>query len=233
MKNKNEINKNEIRNINIEISHLEKRDDIPDATPKGTQSAGGQKSKLSGYAIVFNILSEPIFGLFKERVMPGALEKTLKEDDQLCLWGHDSMYVLGRKSANTLDLRVDDKGLYFEVTPPNTNWARDLVESVHRGDINQMSFGFKVFDERWIQDKETIKEHRMPIREILGIKLYEISIVSFPAYSQSSVRNHNNEDMYIPTPPKVEDCNLEYNFEDRNIVYDKKIKILKIKNNLI
>ncbi len=222
MKNKNEINKNEIRNINIEISHVEKRDDAPD--------------KLSGYAIVFNVLSEPIFGLFKERVMPEALEKTLKEDDQLCLWGHDAMYVLGRKSANTLDLRVDDKGLYFEVTPPNTNWARDLVESVHRGDINQMSFGFKVFDERWIQDKETIKEHGMPIREILGIKLYEISIVSFPAYSQSSVRNHNNEDMYIPTPPEI----MEYNFRnmradavDRNIVYDKKIKILKIKNNLI
>lgn len=232
MKNKNEINKYEIRNINIEISHLEKRDDIPDATPKGTQSSGGQKSKLSGYAIVFNVLSEPIFGLFKERVMPEALEKTLKEDDQLCLWGHDSMYVLGRKSANTLDLRVDDKGLYFEVTPPNTNWARDLVESVHRGDINQMSFGFKVFDERWIQDKETIKEHGMPIREILGIKLYEISIVSFPAYSQSSVRNNtngNNENIYIPTPPAI----TEDNFEDRNILYDKKIKILRLKNNLI
>lgn len=221
MKNKNEINKNEIRNINIEISHLEKRDDNPDAT-------GGQKSKLSGYAIVFNVLSEPIFGLFKERIMPEALEKTLKEDDQLCLWGHDAMYVLGRKSANTLDLRVDDKGLYFEVTPPNANWARDLVESVHRGDINQMSFGFKVFDERWIQDKETIKEHGIPIREILGIKLYEISIVSFPAYSQSSVRNHNHDDIYIPTPPKSEDRNI---LEDKN--YDKKIKILKIKNNLI
>lgn len=224
MKNKNEINKNEIRNINIEISHVEKRDDAPD--------------KLSGYAIVFNVLSEPIFGLFKERVMPEALEKTLKEDDQLCLWGHDSMYVLGRKSANTLDLRVDDKGLYFEVTPPNTNWARDLVESVHRGDINQMSFGFKVFDERWIQDKETIKEHGMPIREILGIKLYEISIVSFPAYSQSSVRGdcpplvnvvNEYDDIYIPTPPEI----MEYNFEDRNILYDKKIKILRLKNNLI
>lgn len=225
MKNKNEINKNKIRNINIEISHVEKRDDAPD--------------KLSGYAIVFNVLSEPIFGLFKERVMPEALEKTLKEDDQLCLWGHDSMYVLGRKSANTLDLRVDDKGLYFEVTPPNTNWARDLVESVHRGDINQMSFGFKVFDERWIQDKETIKEHGMPIREILGIKLYEISIVSFPAYSQSSVRGdcpplvnvvNEYDDIYIPTPPEI----MEYNFfEDRNILYDKKIKILRLKNNLI
>ena len=94
-----------------------------------------------------------------------------------------------------------------------------------------MSFGFKVFDERWIQDKETIKEHGMPIREILGIKLYEISIVSFPAYSQSSVRNVVNEydDIYIPTPPEI----MEYNFEDRNILYDKKIKILRLKNNLI
>lgn len=72
----------------------------------------------------------------------------------------------------------------------------------------------------------------MPIREILGIKLYEISIVSFPAYSQSSVRNNtngNNENIYIPTPPAI----TEDNFEDRNILYDKKIKILKIKNNLI
>ena len=99
-----------------------------------------------------------------------------------------------------------------------------------------MSFGFKVFDERWIQDKETIKEHGMPIREILGIKLYEISIVSFPAYSQSSVRGDcpplvnvaNGDDIYIPTPPKSEDRNI---LEDKN--YDKKIKILKIKNNLI
>ena len=59
-------NKNEIRNINIEISHMEKRDDVSD--------------KLSGYAIVFNVLSEPIFDLFKERIMPKALEKTLKEE---------------------------------------------------------------------------------------------------------------------------------------------------------
>ena len=199
-------NKNEIRSINIEISHLEKRDDNPD------------------------------------RVIPCSLEKTIKQDDQLCLWGHDSMYVLGRKSAGTLDLRVDDKGLYFEVIPPNANWAKDLVESVHRGDINQMSFGFTVYDEKWIQDKETIKEHGMPIREILGINLYEISIVSFPAYSQSSVRRlkpaccdntNGDNDIYSPTPPKLEDNFGDCDMEDRNILYDKKIKILKIKNNLI
>lgn len=217
MKNVNK-NKNEIRNINIDISHIEKRDDSQD--------------KLSGYAIVFNSLSEPIYGLFKERIMHGALERTLKQDDQLCLWGHNDMYVLGRKSANTLYLRVDDKGLYFEVMPPNASWARDLVESIHRGDIRQMSFGFKVYNERWINDKETIKEHGMAIREILGLDLYEISIASFPAYTQSIVRNApngNNENIYIPTPPKIIS---EDNFEGRNILYDKKIKILKIKNNL-
>lgn len=228
MKNENE-NKKEIRNINIDISHIEKRE--------------GNQDKLSGYAIVFNSLSEPLYNLFKEKVMPIALERTLKQDDQLCLWGHNAMYVLGRKSAGTLYLRADDKGLYFEVTPPNTSWARDLVESVHRGDIKQMSFGFKVYDERWINDKETIKEHGMPIREITGINLYEISIVSFAAYSQSSVRNtpngnddwtlsalatpSANENIYIPTPPKII---LEDNFEGRNILNNKKIKILKIKN---
>lgn len=223
MTNKKNENKNEIRNINIDISHIEKRDDNPD--------------KLSGYAIVFNSLSEPIYGLFKERIMRGSLEKTLKNDDQICLWGHDTKYVLGRKSANTLYLREDDKGLYFEVTPPKASWARDLTESVHRGDIRQMSFGFTVYDERWIQDKDAIKEHGMPIREILGINLYEISIVSFPAYSETSVRN-NSENIYIPTPPKdikdiknIFENNFE-DFEDRNILYDKKIKILKIKNKI-
>ncbi|WP_288550264.1 HK97 family phage prohead protease [uncultured Brachyspira sp.] len=206
-----ENNKNEIRHINIDISHIEKREDSPD--------------KLSGYAIVFNALSEPFYGLFRERVVAGALEKTLREDDQRCLWGHDSMYVLGRKSAGTLLLREDDKGLYFEVTPPNTGWAKDLVESVHRGDINQMSFGFRVYDERWIQDEKTIEEYGMSIREILGMQLEEISIVTFPAYPDTSVRNKDVSE-YIPKPPTLND-----GFEERSILYDKSIKVLKIKNN--
>lgn len=176
-------NKNEIRNA--DISFIDENEDT---------------SSLKGYAIVYNSLSEPLYGgLFRERVIIGAFSRSLENQDQVCLWGHDAMYVLGRKSANTLTLREDVKGLYFEVKPPNTQWANDLIESVHRGDIKQMSFGFKVNKERWLNDDDTIKEYGMPIREVLDIDLYEISLVAFPAYEDTSVR-----ELYIPTPPAIE-----------------------------
>ena len=129
-------------------------------------------------------------------------------------------------------LREDDKGLYFEVSLPNTTWARDLKESVDRGDIKQMSFGFKVVRENWIDDKETLKEYSMPIREINEITLHEISLVTFPAYPQTNVRDTHsaNEYAYIPKPPDkpipVENDGFEYKSNE----YNQKIKYLKIKN---
>lgn len=206
------VKNNEIRSIDIDIQ----------------KSTGEEPLKLRGYAIVCNSLSEPLYGdLFRERINRGAFTKSLLENDQVCLWGHDTRYVLGRKSAGTLILREDDKGLYFEVSLPNTTWARDLKESVDRGDIKQMSFGFKVVKENWLDNKETLKKYGMPIREINEITLHEISLVTFPAYTETNVRN-KNEDVYIPTPPKKSVIN-DY-FEDRTNEYEQKIKYLKIKN---
>ncbi|MCZ9971019.1 HK97 family phage prohead protease [Brachyspira hyodysenteriae] len=184
------VRNNEIRSIDIDIQ-------------KSTEE--GEPLKLRGYAIVYNSLSEPLYGdLFRERINRGAFTKSLLENDQVCLWGHDTRYVLGRKSSGTLILREDEKGLYFEVSMPNTTWARDLKESVDRGDIKQMSFGFKVVRDNWIDDKETLKEYGMPIREVEEIALHEISLVTFPAYPQTNVRHTHsaNEDAYIPTPPQ-------------------------------
>ena len=216
-------NKNEIRNA--DISFIDENEDT---------------SSLKGYAIVYNSLSEPLYGgLFRERVIIGAFSRSLENQDQVCLWGHDSMYVLGRKSANTLTLREDVKGLYFEVKPPNTQWANDLIESVHRGDIKQMSFGFKVVRENWIDDKETLKEYSMPIREINEITLHEISLVTFPAYPQTNVRDtySANEYAYIPPsrclsakPPDKPIPAKNDGFEDRSKEYKRKIQYLKIKN---
>lgn len=212
-----EYSNNEIRSIDIDIQ----------------KSTGEEPLKLRGYAIVYNSLSEPLYGdLFRERINRGAFTKSLLENDQVCLWGHDTRYVLGRKSAGTLILREDDKGLYFEVSLPNTTWARDLKESVDRGDIKQMSFGFKVVRENWIDDKETLKEYSMPIREINEITLHEISLVTFPAYPQTNVRDTHsaNEYAYIPKPPDkpipVENDGFEYKSNE----YNQKIKYLKIKN---
>ena len=208
------VNNNEIRSIDIDIQ----------------KSTGEEPLKLRGYAIVYNSLSEPLYGdLFRERINRGAFTKSLLENDQVCLWGHDTRYVLGRKSSGTLILREDDKGLYFEVSLPNTTWARDLKESVDRGDIKQMSFGFKVVRDNWIDDKETLKEYGMPIREVEEITLHEISLVTFPAYTETNVRDQN-DDAYIPKPPDkpipVENDGFEYKSNE----YNQKIKYLKIKN---
>ena len=204
-------NNSEIRNIDIRFEN----------------NTEDEPLKLRGYAIVYNALSEPLYGdLFRERINRGAFTKSLLENDQVCLWGHDTRYVLGRKSAGTLILREDEKGLYFEAELPNTTWARDLKESVNRGDIKQMSFGFKVKDDEWIDDEDIIKEYGMPIREVKEIVLHEISLVTFPAYPQTNVRDKN--DIYVPTPPiKITDDG----FEDRTITYNQKINLLKIKNN--
>ncbi|MDA0010698.1 HK97 family phage prohead protease [Brachyspira hyodysenteriae] len=214
------VRNNEIRSIDIDIQ-------------KSTEE---EPLKLRGYAIVYNSLSEPLYGdLFRERINRGAFTKSLLENDQVCLWGHDTRYVLGRKSAGTLILREDDKGLYFEVSLPNTTWARDLKESVDRGDIKQMSFGFKVVRDNWIDNKDTLKEYGMPIREVEEITLHEISLVTFPAYTETNVRDKFNEDAYIPTPPQKSVINDYFDtsvrlWRDRTKEYNQKIKYLKIKN---
>ncbi|WP_096737770.1 HK97 family phage prohead protease [Brachyspira sp. G79] len=216
-----EYSNNEIRSIDINIQ-------------KSTDTEG-EPLKLRGYAIVYNSLSEPLYAdLFRECIKRGAFTKSLLENDQVCLWGHDTRYVLGRKSSGTLILREDDKGLYFEVSLPNTTWARDLKESVDRGDIKQMSFGFKVVRDNWLDDKETLKEYGMPIREVEEITLHEISLVTFPAYPQTNVRHKGdcphsaNEDVYIPKPPDKSMPNDDFDY--RNKEYEQKIKYLKIKN---
>ncbi|MCZ9994125.1 HK97 family phage prohead protease [Brachyspira hyodysenteriae] len=104
-----------------------------------------------------------------------------------------------------------------------------MKESVDRGDIKQMSFGFKVVRDNWIDDKETLKEYGMPIREVEEIALHEISLVTFPAYPQTNVRHTHsaNEDAYIPTPPQKSVIND--GFDDRSNEYEDKNKASKNK----
>ncbi len=140
----------------------------------------GQPSSLVFYPAVFNSLSEEMWG-FREKIMPGAFSKALSMDVR-ALFNHDPNYVLGRNKANTLTLNEDERGLKAEVIPPDTQWARDLMISVKRGDISQGSFSFKATDEEWdyasIPMQRTIKE----------AKLYDVSIVTYPAYPQTSIQ---------------------------------------------
>ena len=137
-----------------------------------------QASVISGYAAVFNSVTEIWEGL-NEVILPGAFSDSLANSDIRCLFDHDWSKVLGRTRAGTLTLEEDERGLKFEVELPNTSIAKDLAESMSRGDINQCSFGFIPTEEKWNYDVDPV------LRSVISVELYEVSIVSLPAYSDT------------------------------------------------
>lgn len=154
---------------------------------------------IKGYAIVFNKLSEDLGG-FREQVSPSACTRAIKDDDIRAAFNHDPNYILGRNKAGTLRLNEDDKGIAFEIDPPDTQWCRDLQVSIGRGDINQCSFKFSTLKDEWTQKTKEV------IRTLLDVKLFDISIVTYPAYPQTSVkvRDYINALPAGPCPPEKE-----------------------------
>ncbi|HNR79421.1 MAG TPA: HK97 family phage prohead protease [Mesotoga infera] len=137
------------------------------------------KAQISGYAAVFNELSDDLGG-FREKIQPGAFSEAVVNDDVRALWNHDSNYVLGRNKAGTLKLSEDERGLHYVVDLPDTQWAKDLSESIKRGDVTQSSFGFIVDSDEWAkQDGETV-------RTLTKVTLFDVSPVTYPAYPQTS-----------------------------------------------
>jgi HK97 family phage prohead protease len=140
----------------------------------------GRPPVIVGHAAVFDEFSEDLGG-FRERIQPGAFTKTLQEADVRALWNHDPNYVLGRTKNGTLSLREDKRGLAFEVTPPETQWASDCLVSIRRGDVDQMSFGFHTVRDEW-----TKSEDDQITRTLIEVALYDVSPVTFPAYPQTN-----------------------------------------------
>lgn len=145
--------------------------------------ADGDSPKITGYAAVFNSQSEEMWG-FREIITPGAFADAIKVSDVRALWNHNPDYVLGRSAAGTLALREDERGLFVEIDPPNTQWARDLLESIRRGDVNQMSFAFVVAPEG-VEWRETPDGLLRVIKKF--DRLYDVSPVTYPAYPATEV----------------------------------------------
>lgn len=161
-----------------------------------------EKKIIDGYAAVFDSWSNDLGG-FRERIAPGAFNKTLQEADVRGLLNHDPNYVLGRTKAETLTLAEDGKGLRVSVTPPDTQWARDLAVSIQRGDINQMSFGFRTIKDTWAKGMVDEQGRALRERTLLEVALYDVSVVTFPAYpaTEAGLRAWNPEELYTPEPP--------------------------------
>lgn len=134
-----------------------------------------------GYAAVFDKLSEPLGG-FVEKIGTGAFTKTAKEADVRALFNHDPSLLLGRSTAGTLKLDVDERGLKYEIDLPPTQLGRDVAKLIERGDISGSSFGFKAIDDDWDEDDEG----RL-VRTLNEVRLYDVGPVTFPAYTDTEV----------------------------------------------
>ena len=139
---------------------------------------------IEGYAAVFNRLSNDLGG-FRERISPGAFTRTIAEGaDVRALVDHNSSMIVGRTKAGTLTLTEDDTGLRVRIKPPDTTVGRDLVASIRRGDISQMSFSFVVAP---AGDEWRLDDRGRTIRTLTDADLFDVSPVTFPAYSDTTV----------------------------------------------
>lgn len=137
---------------------------------------------IYGYAAKFGVRSEDLGG-WVEVLSPTCFDACLATNpDVRALFNHDPNLILGRTSAGTAKLTKDATGLAFEVIPPDTQAARDLIVSMRRKDINQSSFAFTCDNAVWSYDEVSGLE----IRTVLAATLYDVSPVTYPAYAQAT-----------------------------------------------
>ena len=146
------------------------------------ESQDNQEMAIEGYFAVFNRETELWPGA-REVIAPGAFSESLGNDIR-ALINHESRLVLGRTKAGTLQLKEDSFGLWGRITiNPRDVEAVNLYERVKRGDVNQCSFGFNILEE----DTEILPDGS--IRWIIRkVDLHEVSVVTFPAYRDTSVQ---------------------------------------------
>lgn len=138
---------------------------------------------LTGYAAVFD-KPTMIGNYFREVIRPGAFTNAIQNDDVRALWNHDSNIVLGRTKSGTLQMTQDETGLRVSITLPDSNEGRDKYASVARGDVDGMSFGFRVpaGGERWSFDADGIE-----LRELTTLSVFDVSPVAYPAYQETEI----------------------------------------------
>lgn len=141
------------------------------------------KRRIGGYAALFDVLSVVLWD-FREEIAPGAFAQSIAQNNVRALWNHDTSEVLGATANGTLQLAEDEIGLRFELELPDTQRGRDAFTLIERGDVSQMSFGFRSLPDG---DEWRIDEDGQYIRRLLKVDLLEVSPVTFPAYPATSV----------------------------------------------
>lgn len=178
----------------------------------------GKPSRITGYAAVFNKRSVN-FGSkdypFYEIIEPGAFREVLKDDVKAVIDHRGGLATLARTKSGTLSISEDDLGLRFEFEPPDTQAGRDIMEILKRGDIDQASFAFTV---KRGGDKMEENDKGEMIRTILagGIeRLYDVSVVTEPAYPDTLVQARDVE--HLITQKRLSKLAAEKDARERRI----------------
>lgn len=184
------------------------------------ESAEYEGQTIRGYAAVYNSDSEWMGG-FYEQIAKGAFDEVM-DNDTRAYFNHDENLLLGRVSSGTLRLSSDERGLYYEVDLPNTSYAKDLVELMKRGDVNQSSFAFLIDRDRW--EERDGKTYRI-IEKVS--RLLDVSPVAQPAYPDAT-----SELMMRKDTPESEGAEVEVKADAEEMsdieIFEYKLKLLKL-----
>lgn len=167
----------EIRSYPFEVSEIRTLED--------------NTTKITGYAAVYNQLSDDLGG-FREKIKKGFFTPVLGNDVR-ALINHDSNLVMGRTKSKTLLLDEDKNGLKVEIFPADTSYERDLIMHMKRGDVDQMSFQFITEKDEW--DNSDLNNIIRTL--ILAKELWDVSVVTFPAYPQTKAETNSARQILI------------------------------------
>lgn len=173
---------------------IERRTFTRDAAPKLDASG-----KMHGKAAPFNsptMIGNPKRGGFREKINPGAFTKSVTDGDIVLLDNHNTAHPIARMSAGTLRVEKRADGAYWDADPVDTSYSRDAQANIDAGNYGGCSFGFEVIKDAWTRGQDGVDE-----RELLEVRVHEISTVTFPAYTDTAVSMRSAVDVARETAP--------------------------------
>jgi HK97 family phage prohead protease len=151
---------------------------------KRADAAADALPEIVGLAAVYYNANDPagtqyqLWDNYFERIMPGAFDRAVKEDDVRALQNHDPRLLLGRSAAGTLALELASEGLAYRITPPPTSVGRDTVTLLERGDLDGSSFAFQISTGgvEWSEERVKVAGNEITIyvRNIKAVDLYDV-----------------------------------------------------------
>lgn len=166
---------------------------------------------IEGYAVVFNQLADMSY--YKEKISRNAFDNTDMSDCVLKYNHENSFLILARTRNKSLELIPDEHGLKIRAKLIDTTNNRDIYKMIKEGLLDKMSFGFSVRKQEW--------DYENDIRTVIDIsKLFDVSIVDFPAYNGTEVKTRKKDeyllekDKYLESKKEREKSNLKLKLLD-------------------